>query len=137
MNEIIRKGIWTPERRQCFLMSSCQGGRSGAFFINFEQITHLVLGFSLLTLSRFTLIPVRYILIFAFVPILFCVHLFCIFTVTKMSSFHRFFNALTANYEYSRNNTDDLPLPVQMQLSGKLKTFSQIFYCIFGIYIKF
>ena len=34
------------------------------------------------------------------------------------------FNTLTANYEYSRNNTDDLPLPVQMQLSGKLKTFS-------------
>ena len=33
-------------------------------------------------------------------------------------------NTLTANYEYSRNNTDDLPLPVQMQLSGKLKTFS-------------
>ena len=33
-------------------------------------------------------------------------------------------NTLTANYEYSRNNTDDLPLPVQMQLSEKLKTFS-------------
>ena len=33
-------------------------------------------------------------------------------------------NTLTANYEYSRNNTDDLPLPVQTQLSGKLKTFS-------------
>ena len=37
------------------------------------------------------------------------------------------FNTLTANYEYSRNNTDDLPLPVQMQLSGKLKTFSGFF----------
>ena len=37
------------------------------------------------------------------------------------------FNTLTANYEYSRNNTDDLPLPVQMQLSGKLKTFSHFF----------
>ena len=36
-------------------------------------------------------------------------------------------NTLTANYEYSRNNTDDLPLPVQMQLSGKLKTFSPFF----------
>ena len=47
------------------------------------------------------------------------------------------FNTLTANYEYSRNNTDGLPLPVQVQLSGKPKTFSQIFYCIFRIYIKF
>ena len=37
------------------------------------------------------------------------------------------FNTLTANYEYCRNNTDNLPLPVQMQLSGKLKTFSGIF----------
>ena len=34
---------------------------------------------------------------------------------------------MTANYEYSRNNTDNLPLPVQMQLSGKLKTFSRFF----------
>ena len=34
------------------------------------------------------------------------------------------FNTLTANYEYSRGNTDNLPLPLQMQLSEKLKTFS-------------
>ena len=34
------------------------------------------------------------------------------------------FNTLTANYEYSRSNTDYLPLPVQMQLSQKLETFS-------------
>ena len=34
------------------------------------------------------------------------------------------FNTLTANYEYSRSNTDNLPLPVQMQLSEKLETFS-------------
>ena len=34
---------------------------------------------------------------------------------------------LTANYEYSCNNTDDLPLPVQMELSGKLKRFSPFF----------
>ena len=32
-------------------------------------------------------------------------------------------NTLTANYEYSRRNTDNLPLLVQMQLSEKLKTF--------------
>ena len=36
-------------------------------------------------------------------------------------------NTLAANYEYCRTNTDNLPLPVQMQLSGKLKTFSEIF----------
>ena len=34
---------------------------------------------------------------------------------------------LTANYEYSRSNTDNLPLPVQMQLSEKLETFSRFF----------
>ena len=34
---------------------------------------------------------------------------------------------LTANYEYSRSNTDNLPLAVQMQLSQKLETFSPFF----------
>ena len=34
---------------------------------------------------------------------------------------------MTANYEYSRSNTDNLPLPVQMQLSEKLETFSAFF----------
>ena len=33
-------------------------------------------------------------------------------------------NTLTANYEYSCSNTDNLPLPFQMQLSENLKTFS-------------
>ena len=37
------------------------------------------------------------------------------------------FNTLTANYEYSHNKTDNLPLPVQRQLSGKRKTFSSFF----------
>ena len=37
------------------------------------------------------------------------------------------FNTLTANYEYSRSNTDNLPLPVQVQLSEKLKTFYKFF----------
>ena len=40
-------------------------------------------------------------------------------------------NTLTANYEYSRGNTDNLPLPVQMQLSGKLKTFPEFFIAVF------
>ena len=34
-------------------------------------------------------------------------------------------NTLTANYEYSRSKTDNLPLPVQMQLSVKPETFSE------------
>ena len=36
-------------------------------------------------------------------------------------------NTLTANYEYSRSKTDNLQLPVQMQLSKKPETFSQFF----------
>ena len=36
-------------------------------------------------------------------------------------------NTLTANYEYSRSNIENLPSPVQMQLSKK----SKIFCCIF------
>ena len=47
------------------------------------------------------------------------------------------FNTLTANYEYSRNHTDDLPLPVQMQLSGKLKIFSQFFIGFFESTLNF
>ena len=46
-----------------------------------------------------------------------------IFSYAKIL-YKKVINTLTANYEYSRNNTDDLPLPVQMQLSEKLKTFS-------------
>ena len=31
-------------------------------------------------------------------------------------------NTLNANYEYSRSNRENLPLPIQMQLSEKPKT---------------
>ena len=48
-----------------------------------------------------------------------------------------FINTLTANYEYSRNSMDHLPLPVQMQLSGKLKTFSQFFIAVFESTLNF
>ena len=34
---------------------------------------------------------------------------------------------LTANDEYSCSNRENLPLPNQMELPEKLKTFSQIF----------
>ena len=37
------------------------------------------------------------------------------------------FNTLTTDYEYSRNNRENLPLPIQWQLSEKLKTISQLF----------
>ena len=36
-------------------------------------------------------------------------------------------NMLTANYEYSRINRENLPLPIQMQLSEKPKTFPETF----------
>ena len=36
-------------------------------------------------------------------------------------------NMLTTYDEYSRSNRGNLPLPIQIQLSGKLKTFSEIF----------
>ena len=34
---------------------------------------------------------------------------------------------MTFNYEYSPSNTDNLPLPVQMQLLEKVETFAQSF----------
>ena len=37
------------------------------------------------------------------------------------------FNTLTADYEYSRSNRENLPLPIQMQLFKKPKTFCCIF----------
>ena len=47
------------------------------------------------------------------------------------------FNTFTASYEYSRSNRENLLLPIQMQLSEKSKKKKLIFYCLFGIYIKF
>ena len=43
------------------------------------------------------------------------------------SSLDTLVNTLTANYEYSRSKTDNLPLPVQMQLSEKPEIFSPFF----------
>ena len=37
-----------------------------------------------------------------------------------------FLNTLNADYEYSRSDTDKLPLPIQMQLPKKLELFSRI-----------
>ena len=36
-------------------------------------------------------------------------------------------NTLTANYEYSRTNRENLAVPIQMQLYEKRKTFCQFF----------
>ena len=47
------------------------------------------------------------------------------------------FNALTANYEYSRSNTDISLLPVQMQLSEKLQTFSPFSIAFFESALNF
>ena len=46
-------------------------------------------------------------------------------------------NTLSADGKYSLLNRDNLTQPIQMLLSQKLKTFSQFFPCIFGIYFKF
>ena len=34
---------------------------------------------------------------------------------------------MTSKYEYSRSNRENLPLPIQIQLFEKLKTFCQFF----------
>ena len=44
---------------------------------------------------------------------------------------------MTASYKYSRNNGDNLPPPVKMQLSGKLKTFFLIFIAFFDSALNF
>ena len=46
-------------------------------------------------------------------------------------------NMLTANYEYSPNTTDNLPLPVQRQLSGKLKESSRFFIAFYESPLNF
>ena len=46
-------------------------------------------------------------------------------------------NTLTANYEYCPNNTDNLPVPIQMQLSGQLKTFPAFFVAFFDSALNF
>ena len=42
-----------------------------------------------------------------------------------------YINMLTANYEYSHSSRENLQLPIQMQLSEKLKTFSNFFFFAF------
>ena len=46
-------------------------------------------------------------------------------------------NTLIAKYEYSRSKKDNLPLPVQMPLSEKLKTFSALFIALLRSALNF
>ena len=43
------------------------------------------------------------------------------------------FNKLTANYKYYRSNRENLPLPIQIQLSKKPK----IFCCVVFAFLEF
>ena len=44
---------------------------------------------------------------------------------------------LTADYEYSRSNTEKLPVPIQMQLPEKLETFSRFFIAFLESFSNF
>ena len=44
---------------------------------------------------------------------------------------------MTANYVYSRSNRENLPLPIQMQLSEKPKTFFEFFIAFLESKVNF
>ena len=46
----------------------------------------------------------------------------------KLGCEEKTFYALTADYKYSRSNRENLPLPIQMQLSKKPKIFCQFLH---------
>ena len=46
-------------------------------------------------------------------------------------------NTLNANCEYSRSNRENLPLPIQIQLSEKPKTFCQFFIALLESILNF
>ena len=47
--------------------------------------------------------------------------------LSDMSNLRTFVNTLTADDNYSLRNSQNLPQPIQMQLSKKQKDFSQVF----------
>ena len=51
--------------------------------------------------------------------------------------FDVFFDTLPADAKYRVKHYENLRLPIQIQLSEKQKLFSQLFYSISGMYIKF
>ena len=46
-----------------------------------------------------------------------------------------FVNTLIVDDKHYRLNKDNLTQPIQMELYEKQKTFSEVFFCIFKIYI--
>ena len=46
-----------------------------------------------------------------------------------------FVNTLIVDDKHYRLNKDNLTQPIQMELYEKQKTFSEIFFCIFKIYV--
>ena len=46
-------------------------------------------------------------------------------------------NTLTANYEYSRSNRENLPLPIQIKLSKKPSTFCAFFFAVLEFPLNF
>ena len=48
-----------------------------------------------------------------------------------------FVNILTSDDKHYLLNRDNLKQPIQIQLSQKQKYFSEFFFCIFKIFIKF
>ena len=46
-------------------------------------------------------------------------------------------NTLTANYECSRSDRENLPLPIQMQLSKKPKNFCGVFFAFLESTLNF
>ena len=47
--------------------------------------------------------------------------------ITKLLNWKVTFSTLPVSYKYSRSNTENLPLPIEMQLSEKPKTFCRLF----------
>ena len=48
-----------------------------------------------------------------------------------------FVKTLTADWKYPLPDCENLPFPIQMELSYKRKTFSHFFSSIYGIWSKF
>ena len=94
-----------------------------------------------LTLEKIDIRNFKYYLIsniiYASSNILFILFVICFFLSGNILQKHKIkeyvdklaisINTLTASYEYSRSNTNNLPLALQMQLSDKLETFSGLF----------
>ena len=59
------------------------------------------------------------------------------FVLVRSELLGQFVNTLTADYKYSCQNRENFWQQVLMQISLKLKTCSEFFYCVSQIYVKF